>query len=127
MTTRDQAALTDVRSVLAVRDLAESLRFYRDQLGMTLDFEAPGWACLSRGRFRVMLGECPDAVSAGEIGDHSYFCYVTVDGIDALYRELCGRDVPRIQDLADKPWGMREFGVRTPDGHRIMFGQPIEG
>jgi len=30
-----------------------------------------------------------------------------------------------MQGLADKPWGMREFGVRTPDGHRIMFGQEL--
>ena len=30
-----------------------------------------------------------------------------------------------IQPLADKPWGMREFGVRTIDGHRIMFGQEL--
>jgi len=30
-----------------------------------------------------------------------------------------------IQTLSDKPWGMREFGVRTVDGHRIMFGQEL--
>jgi uncharacterized glyoxalase superfamily protein PhnB len=30
-----------------------------------------------------------------------------------------------IVDLGDKPWGMREFGVKTPDGHRIMFGQVL--
>ena len=23
-------------------------------------------------------------------------------------------------------WGMREFGIRTPDGPRIMFGQEIQ-
>lgn len=30
-----------------------------------------------------------------------------------------------IQLDASKPWGMREFGVRTPEGHRIMFGQEL--
>jgi len=29
------------------------------------------------------------------------------------------------QPLADKPWGMREFGIRTIDGHRLMFGQEL--
>jgi uncharacterized glyoxalase superfamily protein PhnB len=90
-----------------------------------LDFEVPGWAFLSRDRFQVMLGECRDAMAASETGDHSYFAYVTVEGIDDLYRELALKSVPRVQELADKPWGMREFGVRTPDGHRIMFGQRI--
>lgn len=35
-----------------------------------------------------MLGECRDAMAAHETGDHSYFAYVTVDGVDDLYREL---------------------------------------
>jgi uncharacterized glyoxalase superfamily protein PhnB len=118
-------ALTDLRCVLAVRNLAVSVAFYRDMLGFGLDFEVPGRALLSRDRFRIMLGECADAMPAHETGDHSYFAYVTVEGIDELYRELVARSVPRVQDLSDKPWGMREFGVRTPDGHRIMFGQRI--
>ena len=118
------STFTAVRSVLAVPDLAASLRYYRDVLGLALDFEVPGWAFLSRGSFRVMLGECPDAMPAAATGDHSYFIYVTVEGIDALHGELEARGAAFIQPLADKPWGMREFGVRTPEGHRIMFGEP---
>jgi catechol 2,3-dioxygenase-like lactoylglutathione lyase family enzyme len=118
-------AFTAVRSVLAVPDLAASVRYYRDVLGFALDFEAPGWAFLSRGSFRVMLGECPDALPAAATGDHSYYAYVTVEGIDALYRELEAKQIDFTQALADKPWGMREFGIRTPDGHRIMFGESI--
>jgi catechol 2,3-dioxygenase-like lactoylglutathione lyase family enzyme len=117
------AELIGLRCVLAVKDLAVSAAFYRDSLGFGLDFEAPGWAFLSRDRFQVMLGECTDALPASETGDHSYFAYVTVTGVDDLYRELTVKEVPLVQDLADKPWGMREFGVRTPDGHRIMFGE----
>lgn len=119
------ATLINVRCVLAVKDLPTSVAFYRDMLGFTLDFEVTGWAFLSRDRFQVMLGECPEAMSANQTGDHSYFAYVNVDEVDDLYRELSAKSVTRIQEIADKPWGMREFGVRTPDGHRIMFGQRI--
>ena len=62
---------------------------------------------------------------AEDTGDHSYFAYVTVVGIDDLYREVVAKNVPRVQELSDKPWGMREFGVKSPDGHRIMFGEKI--
>jgi uncharacterized glyoxalase superfamily protein PhnB len=116
---------TNVRSVLAVRDLAASTDWYTRVLGMTIDFTAPGWSFLSRGAFRVMLGECIDATPAGELGDHSYFLYVTVDDIDAFFGEVIAKGVSLTQHLASKPWGMREFGVRTPDGHRIMFGQEL--
>lgn len=117
------ANLTRVRCVLAVRNLSTSVDYYTNVLGLAIDFTAPGWAFLSRGSFRLMLGECADAIPAQETGDHSYFVYVTVEGIDELYDELVGNGATLTQSLSDKPWGMREFGVRTPDGHRIMFGQ----
>ena len=117
--------LTRIRCVLAVQDLAASVGYYTRVLGMEIDFTAPGWAFLSRGSFRLMLGECADTVPAHETSDHSYFAYVTVEGIDEFYREVVGNGATLMQTLADKPWGMREFGVRTPDGHRIMFGQEL--
>jgi len=30
-----------------------------------------------------------------------------------------------IAEPAAKRWGLREFVIRTPDGHRIMFAEPI--
>lgn len=117
--------LTRVRCVLAVHELAASVGYYTRVLGMTVDFTAPGWAFLSRGSFRLMLGECSDAIPAHELGDHSYFVYVTVEGIDEFYGEVVAHGATLTQTLADKPWQMREFGIRTPDGHRIMFGQEL--
>ena len=117
---------TKTRFVLAVPNLERSVAYYTDLLGMELEFTAPGWAFLSRGSvFRLMLGECPDAIPPSELGDHSYFGYITVGDIDALYKEYEGRDIEFTQRVASKPWGMREFGVRTCDGHRIMFGQEL--
>ena len=49
-----------------------------------------------------------------------------MDDIDDLYVEYNGNGVKVIQDIADKPWGMREFCIETPDGHRIMFGQELQ-
>jgi uncharacterized glyoxalase superfamily protein PhnB len=72
-----------------------------------------------------MLGECTDAIPPTELGDHSYYAYITVDDVDALYAEFQQSGVEFIQTPTDKPWGMREFGVRTIDGHRIMFGQEL--
>ena len=119
------ADLTRLRCVLAVHDLERSVGYYTGVLGMAIDFTAPGWAFLSRGSLRLMLGECRDALPAHDTGDHSYFVYVTVDGIDEFYNEVVGNGATLTQRLADKPWGMREFGIRTPDGHRIMFGQEL--
>ena len=117
--------LTKVRFVLAVRDLERSTDYYTSVLGLTIDFVAPGWSFLSRGHFRVMLGECADATPAGELGDHSWYGYITVTDVDALYAEYRQSGAEFTQPLASKPWGMREFGIRTPDGHRLQFGQEL--
>jgi uncharacterized glyoxalase superfamily protein PhnB len=117
--------LSKVRCVLAVQNLDASVDYYTRVLGMAIDFTAPGWAFLSRGSFRLMLGECADTMPARETSDHSYFAYVTVEGVDEYYDEVVGNGATLLQTLANKPWGMREFGVRTPDGHRIMFGQEL--
>ncbi len=116
---------TNVRFVLAVPDLARSTEYYTSVLGLTIDFTAPGWTFLSRGSFRVMLGECPDALPPGQLGDHSWYGYVTVSDAAALFAEYRDAGAEFTQVLADKPWGMREFGVRTLDGHRIMIGQEL--
>jgi len=68
--------------------------------------------------------ECPDALSPEDLGDHSYFDYLEVDDVDALHRDFVANDVPVIKELRSEPWGMRELGIRTIDGHRMMFGAP---
>jgi catechol 2,3-dioxygenase-like lactoylglutathione lyase family enzyme len=117
--------ITGVRYTLAVPDLAKSTDYYTSVLGLEIDFTAPGWTFLSRGSFRVMLGECVDAIPASQLGDHSCYGYVTVSDAAVLYAEYRASGAEFTQGLADKPWGMREFGIRTVDGHRIMFGQEL--
>lgn len=115
------------RLVLAVQDLNVSTRFYMDVLGFRRDFGdgSDGWSFLSRDNFKVMLGECADAIPASELGDHAYVVYLRVEGLDALYDELSSRGARVISKPQDQPWGLREFGLTTPDGHRIRFGEPI--
>ncbi len=81
------ATLTQVRFTLAAPDLARATAWYTSALGMAVDFTAPGWSFLSRGAFRVMLGECPDALPADALGDHSWYGYVTVDDAASPFDE----------------------------------------
>ena len=115
------------RCVLAVHNLAVSTRYYTETLGFEVDpIDAPGWSFLSRGPFKIMLGECPDAIPAAELGDHNWFAQVFVDSIDAYHDEVMARGGKVLSPLETKPWGIREFSVRTPDGHRIGFGQVMQ-
>src|SRR3982750_1229082 len=111
------------RHVLAVKDLKVEADYYKDKLGFDLDFTAPGWEFLSFGDFKVMLGECSDEMTADETGNHSWFAHVPVQNVDEIYQEFMDRDAKIRAPIEDKPWGIRDFSVKTPDGHRIVFGQ----
>lgn len=113
--------------VLAVHDIKKSAAFFVDSLGFQVTAEPPGWVFVKKDNCMIMLGECRDAIPASELGDHSYFGYLRVDDADSYYDELKAKGVQIMSALSDKPWGMREFGVRTPEGHRIMIGHMIGG
>lgn len=120
-----QPKIVGTRHVLAVKDLLKSAEFYKNQLGFASLWTDDGWHFLSRDKFTVMLGECPDDRSAFETLNHSYFAYIDVENIDDLYQEYCSKDVEVLNEIENKPWGQREFSVRTIDGHRMMFGEKI--
>jgi len=114
------------RYVLAVPNLERSARYYREVLGFEVrEIGDPGWRFFFRDQCWILAGECPDALPPHELGDHSYFAYLEVDDIDALYQEVTAKGATVTKKLRDEPWGFREFGIRTVDGHRIMFGRPL--
>ncbi|MGC3945809.1 MAG: VOC family protein [Chryseolinea sp.] len=117
--------LSGSRYVLAVKDLAASAEFYKSKLGFKTLWEDGSWHFLTRDEVTIMLGECPDERSASELGDHSYFAYIDVTSIDDIYNEFKSKGVTVLSDIENKPWGQREFGIRTIDGHRINFGESL--
>jgi catechol 2,3-dioxygenase-like lactoylglutathione lyase family enzyme len=111
--------------VLAVHNVRESAKFYVDALGFQITADLGGWIFVSKDNCMIMLGECPDDMHPSELGCHNYFAYLRVDDADAYHRMLEGKGAKKLDDVADKSWGMREFALTTPDGHRIMIGQKI--
>lgn len=117
--------IVHTRHVIAVKDLKVETDYYIDKLGFDRDFTAPGWEFLSFGEFKVMLGECSDEMTAEETGNHSWFAHALVENVDEVYKEFKTRGATIKSSIANKPWGIRDFTVVTPDGHRIVFGQLI--
>lgn len=118
-------AISNTRFVIAVPDLKVSAAFYRDVLGFTIHtIPDPGWLFYTSGNCTIMAGECRDAIPPHQLGDHSYFAYLQVDDIDALHASVSAAGAKISKKLRNEPWGMREFGIVTADGHRIMFAEP---
>lgn len=86
------AVFTQNRYVLAVPDLKVSAVYYRDVLGFSVrEIGDPGWLFFERDGCVIMAGECPDAIPPRDLGDHSYFAYIVVDGIEEFHQSVVRR------------------------------------
>jgi len=118
--------ITGARFVIAVPDLQSSAAFYRDVLGFTVhSIPDSGFLFYTSGDYTIVAGECPDAIHPSQLGDHSYFAYLQIEGIDSFYESVRSAGTQICKTIRDEAWSMREFGLVTADGHRIMFASPI--
>ncbi len=114
------------RFVIAVHDLQKSAAFYRDVLGFSVHtIPDPGFLFYTCGECTIWAGRCPDALPPAELGDHSYFAYLEINDINPFYDSVRAKGAKISKTIRDEPWGMREFGLVTADGHRIMFASPV--
>lgn len=116
--------IVDNFTILAVLDVEKSRRFYMEQLGFEEDLRVDGWCFLRRGSLRLRIGHCPDIEPMTDCPAHSLIVQAVVDDARSLYEEFKLNGV-EVNEPEDKPWGHREFGVLTPDGHRFMFSQTL--
>lgn len=115
---------------IAVRDVPEALRFYRDLLGFDTGFEAENGAyaelisgetsiaVIRKDLLRADFGgsNMPDSVAAQ---DRVVFGFA-VDDVDSAYDELSSKGVEFMEaPRTHVDWGMRSAPVRDPDGNLL--------
>jgi len=118
--------ISKTRFVIAVPNLKTSAAFYRDVLGFTIEtIPDPGFLFYHCGNCVIMAGQCPDAMNPAELGDHSYYAYLEIDDIDRFYDSVQAAGARICKTIRNESWRMREFGLVTADGHRIMYASPL--
>ena len=75
-----------------VRDIERAVMFYRDVLGMALQFQVPNMAFFDCGGVRLML-----SIPLGKAGGTSVI-YYKVDDLDSAHRLLLGNNVQILQE-----------------------------
>jgi hypothetical protein len=95
--------------------LAEDLKFYIEELGFSITWQAGSMAGIRRGEVAFNLIENTERLWA----ENASFS-IGVDDLDALYAEY--RDVgARVGPLEMKSWGRREFHMIVPSGVCFQF------
>lgn len=109
---------------LPVTDLDRSITYYQEALGFRLAWRTPGdgLAALAGGEIETLLlmpwtGDGPPPAQSA---------YVYAEDPDALCEEYRQAGADIADPVASRPYGMRDFVVRDPDGHRFTIGRGEE-
>jgi len=113
--------------LLPSRSMARTLAFYQ-RLGFQgrVLGEGNAYAILERGSVEIHFFLHEALVPA----ESAFGCYIRVLDVEPIHRamataQLPQRGIPRMDALAVKPWGMKEFAVVDEDGSLLRIGQVI--
>jgi catechol 2,3-dioxygenase-like lactoylglutathione lyase family enzyme len=110
---------------LPVSDVARSVAFYRDMVGLTVEQSRPAFALLRLGEVTLgLLRTRLDDASRDMRG--SIHVEFTTDDLDALYAEMQARGVSFHEPPHDAPWE-RAMATYDPDGYKVEFAQGRRG
>jgi catechol 2,3-dioxygenase-like lactoylglutathione lyase family enzyme len=101
-----------------VTDLSASIDYYRDCLGLELQWRADPVASVGRDRAAVML-------TADDQGHVGTWVWIATSDVDALYAEFAERGARLRHPPTNYPWGSRECQVSDPDGNVLRFGADL--
>jgi catechol 2,3-dioxygenase-like lactoylglutathione lyase family enzyme len=107
---------------LRVVNMTESVRFYRDVLGMELVYggEGTGFSSLRAKDTQSAILNLEKGKPVTRWGRLIFY----VTDVDALWNHLKDRgfdpEIPR-----DASWGERYFHMPDPDGHELSFARPL--
>ena len=106
--------------VLHVADVRATAAYYRDTLGFKCDFGDDEYSVVWRDNSAIHLARGDQRFPTG------IHLFQWVRDVDAYYREIRDRGAAVLEGPMDRPYQIREFKVRDPNGIEIVFGQEID-
>ncbi len=107
-------------TVFSVKDLEESLKYYREVLGFEEEFRYGDYAGVNKGSVQIHLSHYgnPNMKSPG-----SGSIYIFCDEVDEYCKEIKSKGSKVQAEPKDSPYGMRDFISYDPDENQLCFGE----
>ena len=102
--------------------MANSVRFYRDVLGMQIIYGGEE-DCFSSFGMKEGKGPILNLEQGHSVTDWGRLIFYVAD-VDAIWAYLWGKGF-HPESAQDAPWGERYFHMPDPDGHELSFARPL--
>ena len=113
--------LARVAPELPVSDLSSALEYYEQKLGFRVAMRMPSddYAIVERDDVAIHLFHAsPGTYSPVAI-------HIFTQDLPSLHAELERRGARVSQQIAQKPWGNRDFRVKDDSGNELKFTEPL--
>ncbi len=121
--------IRQIAPVFFTIDIPGTVAYYKIKLGfecLGMWDDPPVYAIISRGQHAIHF-RCsePPVANPGKYADELLDAYLLVEDADALHAEFATKGVEFTRELANMPWGLREFVVKDCDGRLLAFGSNL--
>lgn len=122
-----------ISPMLAVRNMKQTIQFYRDSLGFKMgmafpDADNPEYIDFSEDGMVLMFIPAENVgINKEEKLGVGVNMYMQIDGdIDEYYSKLKNKGVKIVVDIKGEPYGIRDFTVEDINGYKLTFNQARE-
>lgn len=117
-------------TMVIVSDMARSIEFYRDRLGIPLKFQSPDWTEFQTGAttFALHGGGILQQAARGDQSKYAGTCSIgfNVEDVDRTYEELKAKGINFVMPPTQREGeGIKLAVCVDPDGLPISFAQMV--
>jgi hypothetical protein len=109
---------------LPVKDLRQTINYYRDIIGFTDEWNfGDKDGGIRRDEMRLLFGEDPEFVNNVNNSRHRLSLMWFVNNIDEVYSEFQNKKITIADNLKFHPYGLREFAFIDINGYYIRIAE----
>ena len=115
--------------VIATRDVAATVRYFEQTLGFEQQWvwgEPPVYAGVKAGGALVYIGLDPEMAAAIQERRLGPDLFLWVNDIESVYARHRERGAEIVEELAERPWGVKQYVLREPNGYLLKVAESDE-
>ena len=121
-----QKKFKNLNAFIPVCNLSETLAYYRDSLGFCDEWTMGTDGGIRRDDMQVIFCQEPHYAKVINNGVYRFVLFWFVANVDAIYREFKEeRKLVIVDELENKPWGIREFSINDNNGYLIRISEEV--
>lgn len=115
--------------VIATADVSGTIRYFEQKLGFEQQWSwgsPPVYAGVKAGGAILYITHDLDTAAAIKERRLAPDVFLWVKQIDQVYEQHRARNAEIVEELSERPWGVRQYVVREPNGYHLKVAEPSQ-